>query len=197
MKPMATPATPRSRIKSTNPVNCPRICSRISLFCSINGLIDKTVGFRNLRSRDVDECNVWEVRDQKIVHFYILRPEGFLFHLILVGELALDELAVHADFYLPPRKAAFFRFRERKNYCFILRPVVSLISQELFQFNFLSPILNDNTRSCRPRIIPRPAIRVDNDSTHYRASYYGAVDGASSDDTHWSPPETGLSEHNW
>src|SRR3989338_9549317 len=86
MKPMANPATPRSRIKSTNPVNCPRICSRISLFCSINGLIDKTVGFRILRSRDVDECNVWEVRDQKIVHFYILRPEAFFFHLICVGE---------------------------------------------------------------------------------------------------------------
>src|SRR3989344_5396699 len=90
MKPMANPATPRSRMNSMKPVNCPRICSRISLFCSINGLVDKTVGFFVLLARHMDETCVRKMRDQKVVYLDVLRPEGFFFHLILVGQPAPD-----------------------------------------------------------------------------------------------------------
>src|SRR3989344_685822 len=75
IKPMANPATPRSRIKSTNPASVPFICSRtIPLLCTVDCFVYKPIRFFVLLTRHVDESNVRKMRDEEIMHLHVLRP---------------------------------------------------------------------------------------------------------------------------
>src|SRR3989344_2233475 len=103
------------------------------------------------------------------MHFHVLRPEGFFFDLIFVGELTLDELRIHPHFYLAASKPTLFCLSERKYHCFVFCEIIRALANILFQFYFLGAILNNNTDPRRTGIVPCTSVCVDYNFWHAHA----------------------------
>src|SRR3989344_2521257 len=144
INPMANPATPRSRIKPTNPSTLPfgpgkkssrssflswgGISKSIQLHSFVDGFVDEAVGVFVLLATHMGKTNGGKMRDDEIVDFHILRPERLFFYLILIRHLPLDEFGSHPHFDIARGEPAFLRFGKRKDERFVFGPIVGSLA---------------------------------------------------------------------